>query len=84
MSYGDGLREIQPTSPDRQMPEILDALTAAEGATLPRLGDRLEFIVPHCDPTTNLYDRIYACRGDKVEGVWPVAARREFATLARG
>ena len=52
-------------------------LTAEKGATLPRLGDRLEFIVPHCDPTTNLYDRIYAMRGDRVEAVWPVAARRE-------
>ena len=39
---------------------------------LPKLGDRLEFISPHCDPTTNLYDRIYACRGEQVEAVWPV------------
>jgi D-serine deaminase-like pyridoxal phosphate-dependent protein len=52
-------------------------LTAAAGAALPRLGDRLEFIVPHCDPTVNLYDRIYAVRGEKVEAIWPVAARRE-------
>ena len=54
-------------------------LVAAAGATLPRLGDRLEFIVPHCDPTVNLYDRLYAVRGDKVEAVWPIAASREFA-----
>ncbi len=53
-------------------------LTVEKGARLPRLGGRLEFIVPHCDPTTNLYDRIYAMRGDRVEAVWPVAARREF------
>jgi 3-hydroxy-D-aspartate aldolase len=52
-------------------------LTADKGAKLPRLADRLEFIVPHCDPTTNLYDRIYAMRGDRVEAIWPVAARRE-------
>ncbi|MGH9648508.1 MAG: alanine racemase, partial [Bryobacteraceae bacterium] len=39
---------------------------------LPRLGARLEFVPPHCDPTTNLYDRIYACRGEQVEAVWPV------------
>lgn len=37
------------------------------------LGDRLEFIVPHCDPNVNLYDRLIACRGDKVEAIWPVA-----------
>lgn len=52
-------------------------LTTAKGAKLPRLGERLEFIVPHCDPTTNLYDRIYALRGDRVEEVWPIVARRE-------
>jgi 3-hydroxy-D-aspartate aldolase len=53
-------------------------LTAESGAKLPKLGERLEFLVPHCDPTVNLYDRIYAMRGDKVEAVWPVMARREF------
>lgn len=39
------------------------------------LGDRLEFVVPHCDPTVNLYDRIFCLRGDVVEAVWPIAAR---------
>lgn len=39
------------------------------------LGDRLEFIVPHCDPTVNLYDRIYACRGERVEQIWSVMDR---------
>jgi D-serine deaminase-like pyridoxal phosphate-dependent protein len=39
------------------------------------LGDRLEFVVPHCDPTVNLYDRIYCLRGDVVEAAWPIAAR---------
>lgn len=37
-----------------------------------KIGSRLEFIPPHCDPTVNLYDRIYACRGERVEAVWPV------------
>jgi D-serine deaminase-like pyridoxal phosphate-dependent protein len=40
-----------------------------------RVGDRIAFIPPHCDPTVNLYDQIYAVRGDRVEGVWPIAAR---------
>jgi len=35
-------------------------------------GDRVEFLAPHCDPTVNLYDRIFACRGDRVEAVWPL------------
>jgi len=43
---------------------------------LPKLGSRLEFIPPHCDPTTSLYDRIYACRGANVETVWPVKRAR--------
>jgi len=33
-------------------------LTGAEREV--RLGDRLEFIIPHCDPTVNLYDCVYA------------------------
>lgn len=37
-----------------------------------RLGDQIEFIPPHCDPTVNLYERIYAMRGDRVEDIWPV------------
>jgi D-serine deaminase-like pyridoxal phosphate-dependent protein len=40
-----------------------------------RLGSRVEFIPPHCDPTVNLYDRIYACRGEIVEEIWPVMGR---------
>lgn len=47
------------------------------GDRLPAIGERVELLVPHCDPTANLYDRIYACRGEQVEAVWPVAARRE-------
>ena len=39
------------------------------------LGDRVEFIAPHCDPTVNLYDKIYACRGESVEAMWPVMDR---------
>ncbi len=38
----------------------------------PRLGERIEFIPPHCDPTVNLYDRIYVRRGAEVVDVWPV------------
>jgi D-serine deaminase-like pyridoxal phosphate-dependent protein len=39
------------------------------------VGDRLEVIVPHCDPAVNLYEAIYATRNDRVEAVWPVTAR---------
>jgi D-serine deaminase-like pyridoxal phosphate-dependent protein len=40
-----------------------------------RLGERIEFVPPHCDPTFNLYDRVHVVRGDKVEDVWDIAAR---------
>jgi D-serine deaminase-like pyridoxal phosphate-dependent protein len=40
-----------------------------------KVGDKMELIVPHCDPVVNEYDQMYAIRGDKVEAVWPIAAR---------
>jgi len=40
-----------------------------------KMGDRMELIVPHCDPAVNLYDYIYAIRKDRVEAVWEVTAR---------
>jgi D-serine deaminase-like pyridoxal phosphate-dependent protein len=57
------------------------SLSAEGGGKLPRLGDRLEFYVPHCDPTVNLYDRIYAMRRDKIEAVWPIVARKDARGL---
>jgi D-serine deaminase-like pyridoxal phosphate-dependent protein len=39
------------------------------------IGDRVEFIVPHCDPNVNLYDRIYCVRGEKVVDVWRTVGR---------
>jgi 3-hydroxy-D-aspartate aldolase len=39
------------------------------------VGDKLELIVPHCDPAENEYDQIYGTRKDRVEVVWPVSAR---------
>ena len=50
-------------------------LMTTEPGRLPRLGQLIEFFPPHCDPTINLYDRIYAMRGDTVEAVWDVAGR---------
>ncbi|MFN0086576.1 MAG: DSD1 family PLP-dependent enzyme [Blastocatellia bacterium] len=40
-----------------------------------RLGDRVEFIVPHCDPNVNLYDRIHCVRGEQVVDVWRTIGR---------
>lgn len=41
----------------------------------PVLGERVWLIPGHCDPTVNLYDWIVGMRGERVECVWPVAAR---------
>ena len=40
-----------------------------------KVGDRLELIVPHCDPAVNEYDVIHGTRKDRVEVVWPISAR---------
>jgi D-serine deaminase-like pyridoxal phosphate-dependent protein len=40
-----------------------------------KVGDRLEVIVPHCDPAVNLYDFMYGIRNEKVESILPILAR---------
>ena len=44
------------------------------GGTL-KIGDAVEFVTPHCDPTINLYDRYHCVRGDTLVEIWPVDAR---------
>ncbi len=50
-------------------------ITFKESSRTYKIGDRLEVIVPHCDPVVNLYDQIYGIRKDRVEVIWPVTAR---------
>ena len=40
-----------------------------------RCGDLVVCIVPHCDPTVNLYDHYHCVRGDVLVDLWPVDAR---------
>ncbi|HEY1630366.1 MAG TPA: DSD1 family PLP-dependent enzyme [Rhizomicrobium sp.] len=42
-------------------------------------GDVVTCIVPHCDPTVNLYDCIHAVRGDVLSFIWPIEARGKSA-----
>jgi D-serine deaminase-like pyridoxal phosphate-dependent protein len=51
------------------------SITFKEASKSYKMGDKLELIVPHCDPAVNLYDYIYATRKDRVEAVWEVTAR---------
>ena len=39
------------------------------------VGAALECIVPHCDPTVNLYDHYHCVRGDTLVDIWPIEAR---------
>jgi 3-hydroxy-D-aspartate aldolase len=39
------------------------------------LGDKIRLVPGHCDPTVNLHDWYIGVRADRVEAVWPVAAR---------
>lgn len=36
-------------------------------------------VVPHCDPTVNLYDCIHAVRGDTLEAIWRIEGRGRSA-----
>lgn len=45
-----------------------------EQSQLP-LGHLLEFIIPHCDPTVNLYDFYHCIRGRTLVDIWPIDAR---------
>ncbi|MBI3677251.1 MAG: DSD1 family PLP-dependent enzyme [Proteobacteria bacterium] len=42
-------------------------------------GDVIACVVPHCDPTVNLYDRYHVVRGDVLESIWPIEARGKSA-----
>lgn len=49
--------------------------------TLPDSGTRLplncliECVIPHCDPTLNLYDDLYIVSGDKLVDIWAIEGR---------
>jgi D-serine deaminase-like pyridoxal phosphate-dependent protein len=42
------------------------------------VGDQIELIPSHVCTTVNLHDYYFAIRGDKVEGIWPIAGRGKF------
>ncbi|MDB5361494.1 MAG: alanine racemase [Rhodospirillales bacterium] len=41
----------------------------------PALGDRIELVTPHCDPTVNLHDVFHVMEGDTLVAIWPVDGR---------
>lgn len=48
------------------------------GAQQPALGANFELIVPHCDPTANLYGHYHVVDGDRLVDIWPIEARGAF------
>ncbi len=51
----------------------------SEDAGKLKRGDQIACVVPHCDPTVNLYDRYHVVRGDVLEAIWPVDGRGKSA-----
>lgn len=54
----------------------------APGIAQPRLGARIECVIPHCDPTVALYDVFHVVRGNALVDVWPVDARGRASSTA--
>ena len=50
-------------------------LRLAPGAEGPCCGSKLRLVAGNCDPTVNLHDWYVVFRGERVEALWPVAAR---------
>ena len=50
-------------------------ITAVGNAKLPKNGEVLELIVPHCDPTVNLFDKFYIVDNDIVIDIWDIDMR---------
>lgn len=51
------------------------ALVAPDIGKQLRPGDAVTLVVPHCDPTVNLYDNYHVVRDGTLVEVWPVSAR---------
>jgi D-serine deaminase-like pyridoxal phosphate-dependent protein len=51
------------------------AVRVGEGGERPKLGGRVHFVSPHCDPTVNLYDHFHVMRGGALVDIWPIEAR---------
>jgi D-serine deaminase-like pyridoxal phosphate-dependent protein len=54
-------------------------VTLGPGARRPSRGERLAFIVSHCDPTVVLYPQFVCVRGDVVEEYWAITPRHDYS-----
>lgn len=51
------------------------AITRPPGAAI-RLGERIEFVTPHCDPTVDRYDDYHVVKNDELVAIIPIDAAR--------
>jgi D-serine deaminase-like pyridoxal phosphate-dependent protein len=51
------------------------AITRPAGAAV-RLGERVELLTPHCDPTVDRYDSYHVVSGDRLVAIVPIDAAR--------
>lgn len=65
------------------LPAVQSLRLSAEHTTIeleapseaPQIGERIELVVGYSDTTVHLHEELVAIRGDRIEAVWPVAAR---------
>ncbi|KTD57741.1 alanine racemase [Legionella shakespearei DSM 23087] len=50
-------------------------ITADKDSELPKNGELIELIVPHCDPTINLFDKFYIANNGVIEDIWEIDLR---------
>jgi D-serine deaminase-like pyridoxal phosphate-dependent protein len=51
------------------------AITRPSGANV-GLGERVELVTPHCDPTVDRYDAYHVVHGDRLLAIVPIDAAR--------
>ncbi|MCC7353864.1 MAG: alanine racemase [Anaerolineae bacterium] len=64
--------------PDAQIPQMSEEhgfVDVSRCARKPRIGERLTVIPNHACATSNLHDRVYGLRGNRLEVVWEIQAR---------
>jgi len=74
---------VKPTDSVKGMPWLEVGTQGAEyglvkwkdGASEPKLGDRLEIYCTTLDNSTNYYDRYYVAQGDRIVDAWPIMGR---------
>jgi D-serine deaminase-like pyridoxal phosphate-dependent protein len=75
---GGSPRVIEGAAPETMFAFMGDehgALVAPDIGTRLRPGDAVTLIVPHCDPTVNLYDNYHVVQGGSLVDIGPVGAR---------